>query len=135
MAVVEFALKTVRDIVNMLETMLDQQLAGLFRPVAAAADQQHRNTVVLGGLDHPAQDELAHFAFKIRIDDKVRLIDPGYVERTAGMSDKQILHIRTHVDKRGAGLFLYQGIGFGCAYMLYFTFRHISNYLIVLEKL
>lgn len=87
-AIVEFAFETLCDIVNAFEAMFEQQVAGLLGAVAAAADQHYRHASVLGRFDHTAENQLAHFALEIGVDDEVGFIDPWDIDRADRMTDE-----------------------------------------------
>jgi len=111
MLVIEFAFKTMLDVVHVPETVVDEQFTRFLGAIAAAAYQYHRHAVVFRRCNDSSEDELANFAFKVRIDDEIRFVYPWNIDRAGRVADEQEFHIGANVDKRGAWLALDQCMG------------------------
>ena len=97
MVVVEFAFEAEEHVVHVAETVLFQVLAGFFRTIAGAADQDHRPVVRSGHAD---------LAEEMRIQIPVDALIPGNQDGADRMPDEKKFEFRTAVDQNGVGLFL-----------------------------
>ena len=111
MTVIEFAFKSMLDVVHVAKTVVDEQFARFLGAITTAAYQYHRYAVVFRRGDDSTEDEFTNFALKVRIDNEIRLVYPWNIDRAGGMADEQEFHIGAYVDKRRARLALDQLVG------------------------
>src|SRR3989338_3314174 len=103
MALVEIALETVLDIVDIMHPGFFKRLTGLCGAPPGAADEQY-GAVDAGGL--------AYMRDKHRVDLPFRAVHPGDVDGTSRMADKHVFHLAAHVDKHRFGIGLQEVEGF-----------------------
>ena len=78
-SLVEFAFEAFVDMENMLQASLGQCAAGLFRALAAAADQDHRGATLIHDTDRPPKQQFSDIGHEVGIFHPIRLVDPGYI--------------------------------------------------------
>src|SRR3989344_5640071 len=96
--VVQLALEALGHVIDIVDAGLDQRLAGLEGTYPAAADQHHRRRPA-----RAAQHGLAHHGDEVGIRLPVRLVNPGDINGTRRVPDKQEFHVRAHIHQQRAG--------------------------------
>jgi hypothetical protein len=96
---VELALEAFIDMIDILDTGIGKRSSGFPGAFAAAANQDDRRTAVLGVTALAAKHELPDFRDKMRVDVPVWLVDPGDMDSTDRVTDKQEFHRRAYIDK------------------------------------
>src|SRR3989344_1815147 len=99
---IQLPLEALGHVVDLLDSGLDQGLAGLERAYPATTDQHPRRRPGGGATQHG----LPYLGEKVRVECPVGLVDPGNVDRSRRMPDEQIFHERTYVDEHGVRVFL-----------------------------
>lgn len=101
MMIVQMTLKALCHVVDVAHPGGDERLARIERAHAATTDQ-HDGC----GAPGAAQHGLANLFDELRVDLPIRFIDPGNMDGSRRVANEQILHIGSHVDEYGIGVFL-----------------------------
>jgi hypothetical protein len=106
---IQVALEPLGNIINFAKSIGYQELACLQRTLSATAYKDCGRTIS-AAIDstHPTEQQLPDLLDEMRVDVPLRLIDPGYVDGSGRMADKEIFHVGAHIDQESPRIFLYQ---------------------------
>jgi hypothetical protein len=108
---VQFALEAFIYIIDVYKPFFYQQLAGLQRTLPTTTDKYDGGIAAMLLQADASQQNLAYLGHELGIDDPVRFVNPGDMDTSLWMTDKQVFHAGPDIDQNSALVLVQQVLG------------------------